>query len=364
MVEGVFSRGSRLTIRPIELGRRVVREMDDQRSVDVNGRRVVPNFFVVKLNQKDYDGFANIKDVLVTELVEAAREYARAENYHFLGPVVVQLDVDGGMKQGRFEVLAELRQQVVAPATPAASAAALPATAAALPSAAATVPPSAAPFAPVPPMPAAPEMPAAPAIGDAAATAGAAAAAADVVAAAAGEAAGALGVVASAATDHGDNPFAPGAGAASELLAPGVDATKGVLASEADAASELLGSAGGIDDPFAPSDEGRGAGAGDGASGALVQAISRLVLPNGQQHTLGDEVVSIGRVSENTIPVPDPNVSRRHAEVRPNRSRYVIVDLGSTNGTLVNGTRIHGETVLSDGDVISLGTTYVRFESN
>ena len=45
MVEGVF-RGSRAAIRPIELGRRLVREMDDQRSVDVKGRRVVPNDFV------------------------------------------------------------------------------------------------------------------------------------------------------------------------------------------------------------------------------------------------------------------------------------------------------------------------------
>ena len=40
MVVGVFSRGSRTNIRPIELGRRLVREMDDQRSVDVQGRRV------------------------------------------------------------------------------------------------------------------------------------------------------------------------------------------------------------------------------------------------------------------------------------------------------------------------------------
>ena len=74
MVEGVF-RGSRSTIRPIELGRRLVREMDDQRSVDVKGRRVVPNDFVIKLSQRDFEGFAGIYDVLQTELVEAAREH-------------------------------------------------------------------------------------------------------------------------------------------------------------------------------------------------------------------------------------------------------------------------------------------------
>ena len=69
MVVGVFSRGSRTNIRPIELGRRLVREMDDQRSVDVQGRRVVPNHFSVQLSQKDFDSFADIDEVLRTELV-------------------------------------------------------------------------------------------------------------------------------------------------------------------------------------------------------------------------------------------------------------------------------------------------------
>jgi hypothetical protein len=45
MVEGVFSRGSHSSIRPVELGRRLLREMDDNRSVDVKGRRIVPNDF-------------------------------------------------------------------------------------------------------------------------------------------------------------------------------------------------------------------------------------------------------------------------------------------------------------------------------
>src|SRR5918995_2720571 len=110
MVVGVFSRGSRMNIRPIELGRRLVREMDDQRSVDVKGRRVVPNDFVVQLAPKDFEGFSEIADVLQSELVEAAREYARSEGYHFLGPVKVELSVDQTQKAGRFEVLATLRQ--------------------------------------------------------------------------------------------------------------------------------------------------------------------------------------------------------------------------------------------------------------
>ena len=110
MVTGVFSRGSRTNIRPIELGRRLVREMDDQRSVDVKGRRVVPNDFAVQLSSKDFEGFTEIAEVLQTELVEAAREYARSEGYHFLGPVRVELAVDDAQKPGRFDVLATLRQ--------------------------------------------------------------------------------------------------------------------------------------------------------------------------------------------------------------------------------------------------------------
>ena len=50
MVEGVFSRRSRSSIRPVELGRRLLREMDDHRSVDVKGRRIVPNAFTFHLS--------------------------------------------------------------------------------------------------------------------------------------------------------------------------------------------------------------------------------------------------------------------------------------------------------------------------
>ncbi len=207
MVEGVF-RGSRSAIRPIELGRRLVREMDDQRSVDVKGRRVVPNDFVIQLSQRDYDGFADIHDVLQAELVEAAREYAREEGYHFMGPVRVQLAADPDVRGGRFNVQATLRQ-----------------------------------------------------------------------------------------------------------------------------------AAGGV-----------GAGS--------------LVLPSGQRISLGDRPVTVGRLSECTIPLNDQNVSRRHAEIRPGRGAYVVTDLGSTNGTMVNGARIGGEHRLTDGDIVSFGSTYVRFEAS
>jgi hypothetical protein len=208
MVEGVFSRRTRGSIRPIELGRRLVREMDDNRSVDVKGRRIVPNDFTVLLSANDHAGFSDIEDALNNELAEAAREYAREESYHFMGPVQVRLFVENDLKVGRFGIVAQLKQ-----------------------------------------------------------------------------------------------------------------------------------AAGGL-----------GAGS--------------LVLPSGERVELGEQITTIGRLPECTISLNDTNVSRNHAEIRTGTTAYVAVDLGSTNGTMVNGTRIVGELRLNDGDIISFGSTHVRFEAS
>ena len=88
----------------------------------------------------------------------------------------------------------------------------------------------------------------------------------------------------------------------------------------------------------------------------------RVVMPSGERVTIGNRVVSIGRLPECTITLNDANVSRRHAEIRPG-NEIVIADLGSTNGTKVNGLRIDGERVLTDGDIVSLGSTHLRFEA-
>jgi hypothetical protein len=88
-----------------------------------------------------------------------------------------------------------------------------------------------------------------------------------------------------------------------------------------------------------------------------------LVLPDGSRVVLGPEPVVVGRLPECTVVLSDPNVSRRHAEVRRQGNDFVLADLRSTNGTRVNGIPVH-ETALADGDEISVGTTAIRFETS
>lgn len=206
MVEGVFSRRARSTLKPIELGRRLIRIMDDERTVDVKGRRAVPNVFAISLSPADHAGFADIHEVLRTELIEVIREYARDEGYYFMGPVEVTLTENPDAKPGRFEVTAQMRQS--SPAT----------------------------------------------------------------------------------------------------------------------------------------------------------MTAALVGPTGERVILRRAVAVIGRHVDCDITIEDTNVSRRHAEIHQDPTGWILNDLGSTNGTSVNGTRISGPRYLNDGDIIGVAGNHVRFE--
>jgi hypothetical protein len=207
MVEGVFRR-SRNAIRPIELGRRLIREMDDHRTVDVRGDRVVPNDFTILLSAIDHAGFADIETALRTELVEACREYAREESYHFMGPVRVELRVDNSLKAGRFGITSQIRQ-----------------------------------------------------------------------------------------AESGHRP-------------------------------------------------------------------GTIVMPSGDRIELADGNNVIGRLAECAVTVSDGNVSRRHAQIHRSGTGFVVSDLGSTNGTFVNGERLIADHRLDDGDIISIGGVNLRFEAS
>jgi hypothetical protein len=207
MVEGVFRR-SRNSIRPIELGRRLIREMDDHRSVDVKGKRIVPNDFVVLLSADDHAGFADIEDALRTELVEAVREYAREESYHFMGPVAVELRVDNSLKPGRFGIASQLKQ-----------------------------------------------------------------------------------------AEPGKRP-------------------------------------------------------------------GTVVMPSGDRIELGEGKNLIGRLADCKVVITDGNTSRHHAQIHRAGSGFVITDLGSTNGTFINGERLVADHRLADGDIIAVGEVSLRFEAS
>jgi tetratricopeptide (TPR) repeat protein len=75
----------------------------------------------------------------------------------------------------------------------------------------------------------------------------------------------------------------------------------------------------------------------------------------------GAEQWVIGRATDVEISIPDTSVSRRHAAVRQVGGRWVIEDLGSGNGTLVNGIAIAAESPLAHGDVLTLGDTELTF---
>ena len=207
MVEGTFARVFRSGIRPVELGRRLVREMDDHRSVDVRGRTIVPNQYAVRVSQADFERFAEVQESLQRELAEAAREHARDEGYVFMGPVSVRLGPSDSQITGAFQIASRMRE---------------------------------------------------------------------------------------------------GTG---------------------------------------------GVGAGS------------LVLPTGDRIPLGERTVTFGRRPESTVQLADPNVSRNHAEIRPHGNGWLLVDLGSTNGTRVNGARVSSQE-LEEGDEVAFGNTIVTFEAS
>lgn len=88
---------------------------------------------------------------------------------------------------------------------------------------------------------------------------------------------------------------------------------------------------------------------------------ARLILADdGREWALDRDRSVIGRLAGSEIEIDDPGASRRHAEVRRQGGEFVVVDLGSTNGTLVNDSPI-SEATLEDGDRITIGRTVLEF---
>ena len=108
LVESVFAKASRSGLEPVELARRLTREMDAGRTLGVRGT-VAPNHFTYALSSGDHERFAAYGDALCIQLADAAREHARDEGYHFLGPVAVELEEDTSVSTGTFLLAGEIK---------------------------------------------------------------------------------------------------------------------------------------------------------------------------------------------------------------------------------------------------------------
>jgi len=89
------------------------------------------------------------------------------------------------------------------------------------------------------------------------------------------------------------------------------------------------------------------------------QLIMRSGPTPGAAFTLEGDQLTIGRDSTNEIVINDAEISRRHARLTFQGGKYVLEDLGSTNGTFVNGQRLAGPRVLKPGEVVSFGEQIV-----
>jgi hypothetical protein len=237
LFEGVFGRAFRAHVQPVELARKLVKEMEDHRVISVS-RVYAPNEYTVYLAPTDREQFANYEDSLKSELQQYLAENARRERYELLSDPIVVFETDDDLEMGEFGIATRMVQ--------------------------------------------------------------------------------------GAAPQPGEPPSQPQPGATMVYRKPPVE-------TEAVSAEEL---------------------------GLGRESVSLTV--NGTKHELDGGHAVIGRSKECDIQLPDPNVSRRHAEVRQEGAAYWVIDLDSTNGMEVNGRR-QKRAKLRQGDRITLGSTELVF---
>ena len=239
LFEGVFGRAFRTNVQPVELARKLVKEMDDHRNVSVS-RIYVPNEYTVYLAPADRAQFASYETQLTDELAEYLAEHARRENYALLTPPRVLLETDDDLDVGMFGIATRLAQ---------------------------------------------------------------------------------------VETDLSDEPEAAARGATM------VYAPMPPVAQATEAASPVpLG----------------------------IESEVGVLTWDGGRHEATRPRAVVGRSKDADIQVSDPNVSRRHAELRREGSAYWLVDLDSTNGIEVRGKRVK-RLKLEDGTRFTIGSTEVTF---
>ena len=256
LFEGVFGRAFRTHVQPVELARKLAKEMDEHRSVSVS-RVYVPNEYTLYLSPSDRAQFAAYEGSLVGELQEYLVEHARREGYALVTPPRVLLQSDEDLAMGEFGIATRVAQ---------------PEEQRDAPPAALSAPPAPVVAVPAPPTPV---------------------------------------VEAPAAT---------------MVYRPEVPLT-----------------------------------ADDGPPEEVVRERVTLTV-DGRTIPVTTGKFVVGRSRECDVRVDDGNVSRRHFElVQDGPTTWVVADLGSTNGTEVNGKRVSGRKRLDDGDRITIGGTELVF---
>jgi Protein of unknown function (DUF3662)/FHA domain len=245
LVEGTFSRAFKSEVRPVEIARKLAREMEEHKSYSVS-RMYAPNEYRVYLSPRDRERFADEEGYLASELAGYLLEHARRENLALRSRPVVQFITDERLGLGEFGI--QTRTSAPPPGDSQQQKATHP-------------------------------------------------------------------------------PRSPQQDAGGRTM----------IYSTAERVAEQL------QEP------------------ARSEQRTALLLIDGKRVVVGAAGATMGRSRQCEVMVDDPNVSRQHAEIRPRGGSWVVTDLGSTNGSRLNGRRLEQPTVLKPGDEIELGTTTLTF---
>jgi hypothetical protein len=243
LFEGVFGRAFRTNVQPVELARKLAKEMDDHRTVSVS-RVYVPNEYTVYLSSQDRSQFEGYETSLQAELEDYLTEHAKRESYALLTAPRVLLETDDDLAVGEFGIATRMVQ----------------------PRRARRV------------------------------------------------------------EDEPEGQAEPGA---TMIYKP----TAAPAATEVPPVGERP-----------------------------VEREVAVLSWDGRTLRVEKRSVLLGRSRECDIQIEDPNVSRRHAELRQEGSTYWIIDLDSTNGVEVNGRRVK-RAKLAPGDSFTVGSTEVTFST-
>lgn len=104
LVEGMFARAFRSGLQPVEIGRRLIRDIDASRRISVSGQTLAANRFVVRVSTEDHARLAQVQQSLIMELASTVRDHAKETGLTFLGRVAVELEPDPELKVGMFRI--------------------------------------------------------------------------------------------------------------------------------------------------------------------------------------------------------------------------------------------------------------------